>query len=198
MPLMNLFEPLFLLLALVTAGTLVAALVVAVFGDWRRALRLLRRLAIGAAIYFGIVIVVSLVVRPPDYQLHELRCFDDWCITVNGALRHPSPPLAGSNFVVLLRLTSRAKRVPMGEKDAVVYVVDEDGHRYDPLHDQTGFPLDGTLQPGQSVPTFRYFTIPDDGRKLGLVYTHEGGFPINWLIISEGGWFQKPPVVWLN
>jgi hypothetical protein len=30
------------------------------------------------------------------------------------------------------------------------------------------------------------------------VYTHEGGFPIGWFIISEGGWFQKPPIVWLN
>lgn len=54
------------------------------------------------------------------------------------------------------------------------------------------------LQPGQSVTTFRYYTVPDDGRKLGLVFTHDGGFPFGWLVISEGGWFQKPPVVRLN
>jgi hypothetical protein len=195
---MNIFEPLFLVLALVASGAVITALIFAVFGAWRRALQLLRRLAIGMAIYFAIVVVVSAVVRPRQYGLHEARCFDDWCITVNGALRHPSPSVAGSNFMVSLRLTNRARRVPMGEKGTVAYVVDENDHRYDPLHDATAFPFDGILQPGQSVTTFRYFTIPDDGRRLGLVYNHEGGFPIGWFIISEGGWFQKPPVVWLN
>ena len=195
---MNIFEPLFLLLALITAAALIAALVFAVFGNWRRALRILKRLAIGAAVYFAIVIAVTVLVPSRQYALHEMRCLDDWCITVNGALRHPSPPVAGSNFEVSLRLSSRAKRVPMGEKDTVGYVVDEDGHRYDPLHDAAAFPYDGILQPGQSVTTFRYFNVPDDGRKLGFVFTHEGGFPIGWLIITEGGWFQKPPVVWLN
>ncbi|HEY3886529.1 MAG TPA: hypothetical protein VGL62_15055 [Vicinamibacterales bacterium] len=192
MPLMNIFEPLFLLLALVTGVTVIAALLCAVFGASRRALRLLRRLAIGAAVYFAIVIIASLVVTPRQFTLHELRCFDDWCITVSGAQRHPSPPVAGSNFVVSLRLTNRARRVPMDEKDTVAYVVDAQAHRYDSLPDATAFPFDGILQPGESVTTFRYFNIPDDGRKLGLVFTHEGGFPIGWLIISEGGWFQKP------
>jgi hypothetical protein len=37
-----------------------------------------------------------------------------------------------------------------------------------------------------------------DAPNLGLVYTHEGGFPIGWLIITEGGWFQKPPIVRLT
>lgn len=198
MPLMNLFEPLFLLLAVIAIGTVLTAVVMSVFGAWRRAGRILRRLAICAAVYFGIAIIVSAVVRPRQYSVDEPRCFDDWCITVNGALVHPPSPVAGSNFMVSLRLTSRAKRRPMGEKGAVGYVVDEDGRRYDPLHDAAAFPFDGILQPGQSVTTFRYFNIPDDGRKLGFVYTHEGGFPINWLIISEGGWFQKPIVVWLN
>jgi hypothetical protein len=198
MPLMNVFEPLFLLLALVAIGTIVAALVFAIFGAWRRAARVLTRLAIGAAMYFGIVIVVSLVIRPREYQLHEPHCFDDWCITVNGALRHPSPPFQDSNYMLSLTLTNRARRVPMGEKGTVAYIVDEEGHRYDALHDPAAFPFDGILEPGQSVTSFRYFNVPDDGRKLGLVYTHQGGFPIWWLIIGEGGWFQKPTVVWLS
>ena len=198
MPLMNLFEPLFLLLALVTAVTLLSALVLAVFGSWRRSLAILRRLAIGAAVYFAIVIAVSAIVRPRKYHLHEPQCFDDWCITIDDALRHPSPPGPGGSLMVSLRLTSRARRVAMGEKDTVVYVVDGEGHRYDPLRDPTAFPLDGKLQPGQSVTTLRYFDVPDDGRKLGVVYTREGGFPIGWFIITEGGWFQKPPVVWVS
>jgi hypothetical protein len=195
---MNIFDLLFLALALVACGTVLTALVFAVFGAWRRALRILWRLAIGAATYLAVVVAVSLVIRPRQYGLHEPRCFDDWCITVNGALTHPSPPLPGSNFMVSMRLTNRARRAPMGEKGTVAYVVDEAGRRYDPLRDAAAFPFDAILQPGQSVTTFRYFTVPDDGRRLGLVYTHEGGFPIEWLIIGGDGWFRKPSAVWLN
>jgi hypothetical protein len=46
--------------------------------------------------------------------------------------------------------------------------------------------------------TTRHFDVSRDAKDLGLIYTHEGGFPIGWLIITEGGWFQKPPVVHLN
>lgn len=198
MPLMTIFEPIFLVLALVAVGTLLTAAILALSGAWRRALRILRRLAIGIAVYLAVVILVSLFVPPRPYQLHELRCFDDWCITINGALRHPSPTFPGSNIMVSLRLTNRARGTAMGEKGTVVYLVDEDGHRYDPLHDPAAFPFEEKLQAGQSVTTFRYFDVPDDGRRLGVVYTHEGGFPIGWLIVGEGGWFQRPLVVWLN
>jgi hypothetical protein len=48
------------------------------------------------------------------------------------------------------------------------------------------------------VTTVRRFDVPPESRRLGLVYTHEGGFPIGWLIIGEGGWFQQPPLVRLD
>jgi len=198
MPLMNVFEPLFLLLAILAVGTLITVLGLAAVGRWRRALRILRRLAIGAVLYLAVVILVSLLVQPSQYQLHEPRCFDDWCITVNGALRHPSPPFQGSNLLVSMRLTNRARGTAMGEKGTVVYLVDEQGDRFDPLHDPTAFPFEERLPPGGSVTTFRHFNVPDDGRRVGLVYRHEGGFPIEWLVIGEGGWFQQPPIVWLN
>src|ERR1051326_3500002 len=128
---MNAFEALFLALVLVAIGTVLTAVVFVAFGAWRRALRIVRRLAIAAVIYFAIVILASRFGRPHEYRLHEPRCFDDWCITVNGAMRHPSPPFQGSNIMVSLRLTNRARGTPMGEKGTVVYLVDEDGHRYD-------------------------------------------------------------------
>ena len=56
---MSVFEPLFLLLVLVTVFTLVAALAFLVRGKFARAVRIGRRLAVGATIYFAIVIAVS-------------------------------------------------------------------------------------------------------------------------------------------
>ena len=50
---MNPFEPLFLLLALLTLVTWITALSMAMSGHALRAARILRRWAIGAAIYFA-------------------------------------------------------------------------------------------------------------------------------------------------
>ena len=92
---MNVFEPLFLVLVLVTVITIVTAAILAVSGQVARAGRILRRLSIGAGVYFAVVIVVSMVTPRRDYRVGDTRCFDDWCITVTNArrtgltLRHP-------------------------------------------------------------------------------------------------------------
>jgi hypothetical protein len=122
--------------------------------------------------------------------------FDDWCVTVIGTRWTEAPP--GGPYEVTLRLSSQAQRAPMGEEGTVVYVTDANGRRYDPLPDPADVPLDTMLQPDQSVIATRRFDVPRDATNLGLVYTHEGGFPVGWLIITEGGWFQKPPIVHLD
>jgi hypothetical protein len=58
--------------------------------------------------------------------------------------------------------------------------------------------FDTLLQPGTSVIATRRFDVPGDARDLGMVYTHEGGVPIGWLIIGESGWFSQPALVRLN
>jgi hypothetical protein len=196
MPLMNIFEPLFLLLALVTLITLFTAGALAIRGKLGRAGRILRRLGIGAAVYFAIVIVVSILSPQRAYRLGDTQCFDDWCIAVVGAQWVGAPP--AGRYEVTLRLSNRAQRVPMGEKGTVVYLTDAQGRRYDPLPDGADVALDTVLQPGESVSATRRFDVPRDTPNLGLIYAHEGGFPIGWFIITEGGWFQKPPVVRLN
>jgi hypothetical protein len=196
MPLMNIFEPLFLLLVLVTLITLITAAVFAARGKFARAGRILRRLGIGAGVYFAIVIAVSIFSPQRVYHVGDTQCFDDWCIQVVGAQWTTAP--AVGRYEVTLRLSSRAKRTPMGEKGTAVYLVDEHARRYDPVADGAAVPLDVVLQPGESITVTRRFDVPRDTPSLGLIYTHEGGFPIGWLIITEGGWFQKPPVVRLN
>lgn len=193
---MNVFEPLFLLLALVTVITIITAAAFVVSGRLARAGRILRRLAIGGAVYFAIVIVMSVVSPRREYHIGDAQCFDDWCITVVGAKRIEASP--ASAYEVALRLSNRARRTPMGEKGTVVYLTDASGHRYDPLPDPGVVRFDRILQPGASAVAVRHFDVPRDARGLGLIYTHEGGFPIGWLIIGEGGWFQKPAIVWLE
>jgi len=195
MPLMNVFEPLFLLLAFVTLVTLLTAATFAATGRLARAGRVLLRLALGAAIYFGIVVVVTLVSPRKVYRVGDEQCFDDWCIAVVDAQRSSDPQ---GTYEVLLRLRNRARRMPMGEKGTVVYLTDARGRRYDPLPDSAAVPLDVRLEPGESVIATRRFLVSPDASDVGLVYTHEGGFPIGWFIIAEGGWFAQPPIVRLD
>ena len=165
-------------------------------GRWTRAGRILRRIGVGAAVYLAAVIVVSIVNPRRVYRVGDTQCFDDWCIAVTEA--HRAPTSAGTGYEVAMRLSNRARRMPMGEKGTVVYLTDGQGRRYDPNPHATAVPFDTRLQPGESVVATRRFDVPRDAQGLGLVYTHEGGFPIGWLIIGEGGWFSRPPVVRLD
>jgi hypothetical protein len=192
---MTIFEPLFLLLALATIAALATAGVRAASGNLPGAARMLRRLALGMAAYFTVVIAVSALSPRRFYRVGDTQCFDDWCIAVVEVQQLETPPAAIQQ--VSLKLSNRARGTPMGEKGTVVFLTDAQGRRYDPLPD-AGVPLDVRLLPGESIVATRRFAIAADARDLGLVYTHEGGFPIGWLIIGEGGWFSKPPLVRLN
>jgi hypothetical protein len=86
----------------------------------------------------------------------------------------------------------------MGEKGTVVYLTDAQDLRHDPKADPDLVPFDTVLQPGASVIAKRHFDVPRDARGVGLIYWHEGGFPIGGLIIGEGGWFDQPPIVRFN
>jgi hypothetical protein len=90
---MNVFEPLFLLLVLVTVITLIAAAAMAISGRFARAVTILKRLAVGAAAYFAVVVLVSIVSPRRTYRVGDAQCFDDWCITVtdpDGPRRRPA------------------------------------------------------------------------------------------------------------
>jgi hypothetical protein len=94
-------------------------------------------------------------------------------------------------------LSSRARGRAQRENDLVVYVTDARGRRFDPLPDSTAPPFNTLLQPQESVVTPRSFRVPGDVRTPALVITHEGGFPIGWLILGEGP-FHKAPIVRLD
>lgn len=192
---MNIFDLLFIALFLATAATLLSAAILAMRRQGARALATLRRLAICAAIYFSIV-AISSIFWPRDVpRIGEPRCFDDWCIAVEGATHQPAG--GGVDYIVTLRLSSQARRVSQREKSLAVYLTDSRGRRYDPIPRPDDVPFDVRLGPGESVTATRLFHLPSDVAQPGLVAAHEGGFPIGWLIIGYETWFHKPAIVTL-
>lgn len=192
---MSAFDLLFLALGLVALVTLVTAGVLASSGRLGQAGRLLRRLAIGAVLYFAIVVAVSVVSPRREYRVGEPQRSDDWCLTVLGARRLEGP---GGPLEVSLELENRSRGTPMGERGTVAYLTDSQGRRFDPEPDPAAIPFDRRLQPGERVATTRRFRVPPDATGLGFVHAHEGGFPIGWLVIGGGGWFARPPIVELD
>jgi hypothetical protein len=190
---MTVFEPLFLLLVLAAAIVVIRAVIAILRGRRADARRTLTRLGVTGAIYMLVVLAVSAATPRRTYRVGDTQCFDDWCIAVTRATR-----TTPTSVTVGLRLSSRAKRVSQRELGTVVYLTDAAGHRYDPVADSSVARLDAMLRPGQALETQRTFVVASDARRLGLVYTHEGGFPVGFFVIGENEWAHGPPLVQLD
>jgi len=164
-------------------------------------------LAIFVIVYMSIEVCVALVLPQRIFQIGDMRCFDDWCISVEkvetaesiGREAHPS---RGRFLLVTLRVASHARRVRQSARDALVYLVDDAGNRYDVddaaqavferLNGQQT-PLSAMLDPQTSFVTVRVFDIPPDLKGIGLAVRH-GSWP-GWFIIGDDGSFlRKTPV----
>ena len=190
---MSIFDLLFIALFLTTVVVLLVAGFNAIRGRSSRAIRILGNYLVCAGLYLGTVVLVSVFSPRRVVAMGEARCFDDWCIAVEGIQRVPMEN--GVSYVAKLRVSSTAGRVSQRENNVVVYMTDDRDIRYDPIADRGAVPLNVLLLPQQSVATDRIFHLPADAHPVGIVIGHQGGFPIGWFIIGDEAWFHKPAIV---
>jgi hypothetical protein len=189
----NIFDLLFITSFLATVAGLLTAAWSAVRGRGARAISILRGYGIGASVYFGIVVLASLFWPRRVLNVGDPQCFDDWCIAAENVSRKPAQ--ARISYIVTLRVSSRARRISQRENGVVVYLTDDQGRRYDPIPDESAVLLNVLLRPQESIAAARVFEVPADAHEVGLVITHEGGFPIGWFIIGYETWFHKPTII---
>jgi hypothetical protein len=196
---MNISDLLFIALFLAAVVSLITAGVAALLGNRARAIRVLCVMGVSAAIYLGIVCIVSAATPRKILNLGDPQCSDDWCISVDGAERVPGN--SAISYDVSLRLFSRARRVSQRENHVVVYLTDEQGRRFDSVPRDSDVPFNVLLQPGESVTTHRIYRLPADAHGVAAVVTREGGalgcFP-GCFVITENDWFHKPTIVRLD
>lgn len=144
----------------------------------------------------AIVIAVSVVLPRRVLRVGDPLCFDDWCVAVTGV--KPAPESGRTVYCVELRLSSRARRVSQRERNLAVYLTDDQGRRFDPVAVNSDVPYSVLLRPQESVEVSRSFALPAEASGVGVVISHEGGFPIGWFIIGYDTWFRKPPVVMME
>ena len=192
---MTLFDLIFLAIVLSSILAVAAVVVLALSGRWRQSAWLLGGYVFCLALYLGVVAAVSLASPQRVLARGEDRCYDDWCIAVIDASRVERP--TGARYVVLLRLTSRARGISQRENGLVAYVLDEQGRRFDPTPDPAEAPFNSLLEPGRSVATTRIFEVAGAAGQPVLVLEHEGAsrFPGVVIIGDESSLLHKPMIV---
>jgi hypothetical protein len=192
---MSLFDLLFLAVFLASALVPLAVVASTLRGRKRRAVRLLAAWIVTLAVYFTVLVAVSLNTPQRVLEMKTPQCSGDWCIAVEEA--QWSAPGDVVTCTVTLRLFSRSRTRTPREKRVDVYLVDARGHRYPPQEDTSSASFDTALDPGQSILTTRTFRLPADVQEPGLVVAH-GWFPRMFVIADGHSLLHRPPVVRLR
>lgn len=181
--------------------------------QWARARSILLTLVSFLVLYAVVLSGVSLLSPQRVLAMHQNRCFDDWCLSVERVVQQPTvgaaPTVAtahGMFYLVTVRISSQARAITQRALDAQVYLLDANGQGYDPdptgqqaLDEagQGGQPLDSELAPGGSFTRTVVFDLPKSSSHLALVVTH-GRFPDVLVIGSEQSFFHKPTIIQLQ
>lgn len=169
-------------------------------------LRNLKRLGAFVAAYMAVVMIVAYLTPQRVFEVGDTRCFDDWCISVEGAKTSRSvgtniQPVQGRFLIVSLRVSSRARGVRQSERHTQVYLRDAYGNRYEVAEvPQQAFeaangsqpPIGTMLDPGTSVTTVRVFDIPLNLPEIGLALRQPG--PGLFIIGDDASLCHKPSI----
>lgn len=192
---MTLFDLLIIVLFLAAIVTLAVAVIAALRGRRAQAIRIMRRLLLGAAAYVLLVYAVTLASTQKVIRPGEPECNDDWCLAVERVDRtaHDTAMV----YDVTLRIFSKARGRAQREGTATdLYLLDSNWNRYEPLFNSANIPLNVLLQPGESVTTHRVFEAPSTAHRLGLLIGRSG-MPV-CLVIGECDAFHKGTMIQID
>jgi Domain of unknown function (DUF4352) len=181
--------------------------------QWRGVKLVLLALGSFLVLYAAILLSVSLLSPQRMLTMHQERCFDDWCLSVERVVIRSTIgdsskvyTAQGMFYLVTVRVLSKARAITQRALDAQTYLLDAKSQRFDPdssaqqvldATGQGGQPLDSELAPGSSFTRTVVFDIPGDSSHLALVVTH-GLFPDVLVIGSEQSFLHKPTIIQLQ
>jgi hypothetical protein len=181
--------------------------------QWTSARRVSLALGFFLVLYAVVLLSVSLLSPQQTLAIHQDRCFDDWCLSVERVMQRPSvgasPMIVaarGEFYLVTVRVSSRAKAITQRALDAQVSLLDASSQRYDPSPSgqqaldatgQGGQSLSSELTPGGSFTRTIVFDLPKGSSHLALVVIH-GLFPDLLVIGSEQSFLHKPTIIELQ
>src|SRR3954451_9020529 len=204
---MTLFDLLFLILMVSVIAAAIRILYLSIRRRFRPARKTSVRLLLFVAAYMLVLVGFSLAEPQRQIAMGVPQCFDDWCITVENALRQRAigETRARGNFcVVTLRVSSRASGRRQRETDVRVYLLDAQDRRFDvsaagqrqlEQEAQAGMPITSFVAPGGSFESRLAFDVPANARQLSVVKTSWSWFPFRLIIGGPDSWLHRPTVV---
>ena len=208
---MTIFDLIFILGVLCTTGAMLFAAFQFLRGRRQNASRTVAGVAVALTAYLAIVVVVSLATPQRILPQSELRCSDEWCLSVDRVTRTDS---IGSYIVVTpgdvlylvdVRVSSQSRGRPQREVGVALYLLDSTGRRYDPDSEgeralaaagRAGAPLDQLVNPGESFIHRVAFRVPSNAAGLGLAKSGSG--PGAFIIGDDASLFHKRTVTRLD
>jgi len=164
------------------------------------------RLAGFLALYFAVLLAVSMTTPGKRVPVGESQCFDEWCIAVVGVEKPASIGGVRPNgvfWIVNARVSNRGRGRGQRETGAFAYLLDRDGHRFDPSPEgQAALARQGTggsrltafVDPGGSFSSRIVFDVPPSARDLAFVKS-TGWFPVAFIIGDPGSLLHRRTVV---
>jgi hypothetical protein len=193
---LTLFDLFFLVCALATIGTMAAIAVRAVRG--RPTARLARAWLIGVAGYALVLLAVSWFTPTRYTDAGVPQCSDDWCLTLAGVITRDTR--GEREYELQLDLSNRGLGRAQRERFVTVYLMGEDGRRYDAVADPKAVPFDTLVRAGQTIRAVRRVMAPLSARIAGMIVAREGGgrFPRCCIIGEDNSLGHAPTIVRLS
>jgi hypothetical protein len=143
---------------------------------------MLRMYLLVIAVYAVVLISTSLALPIRVLPVGEPQYSGDWSITADSPRRLPHG--LDEDYEVDFLLDNRSAKPVHGPSELTVYLVDENGVRYNAEPEPSSPPFDAWIQPGKQPITTRKFVLPTNLNRIELVIAREG-FRLGWFIIGR-------------
>lgn len=211
---MTIFELLLIAFVLASLIVLISALILAIRGRRRTAMRATVLLGVGWTIYLSVVLAVAAMMATQPQRtipLGQELCFDEMCFSVAKVEVVPQlgpetqPVKADGRFYVIAVRVNNRSRGRVESEGGLRALLWDSGKYYKGSSDglQAWQALNGEtakittrLQRGESVESVQVFDLPKAASAPGLALSH--GFTPGYFVIGECPLFQKPTILKLT
>ena len=134
------------------------------------------------AIYGTVLVAVTLALPIRTLPMNESQFSGDWSITPVSVRRMPHD--LDETYEIDFRLANRSNSDLSGPKGLIVYLLSEDGTRYNPISTPSQPPFSVSVKPRKGITTTRTFIMPTNLNRVELVMAREG-FRLGWFLIGR-------------
>ena len=148
----------------------------------RSAFMTLRIYLVLVALYGIVLLAVTLALPIRTLPMNEPQFSGDWSITPTNLRRVPHD--LDEDYEVDFRLANRSNADLSGPDRLIVYLLSEDGTRFNPVAAPSQPRFDVSVKPRKAITTTRKFILPSNLNRVELVIAKEG-LRFGWFLIGR-------------